>query len=284
MKNDIFNPKRFIRLLVADLGEFVSEHSINLIIFSLVGLAMYLIVGVLTMIFGGDWYCMGLAGRTTFFVITWLLYTVVTPAKVYGKVTDKKAGTMFLQLPASSLEKTLSMVVVCCLAAPALFFAIAMVADMLICLVAPGAGDAILLSGGEIKRFLIESMRESNSSNVNVIRLMSSFWFFADDFIQNILFFLLGAVIFKTAKTAKTFGCLMVLGSIMGTITMAILIYRYADKLMDFVNTYGSVGANDYISNTWIGRYPILFDTISDTVVNLGLIALIWLRIKKIKH
>lgn len=284
MKNDIFNPKRFGQLLVADLGEFASEHSINLIIFSLVGAALFLIVGVLTMVFGGEWYSMGLAGRTVFFVITLILYSIVTPAKVYGKVTDKKAGTMFLQLPASSLEKTLSMVVVCCIVAPALFFAIALVADMLICLVAPAAGDAIMLSGLEIKRFLIDAMRQSSTNNMNAIRLLSSYWFFADDLIQNTLFFLLGATIFKTAKTAKTFGCLIALSSILGTITMAIIIFRYADNLMDFVNTYGSAGVNNITSNSWIGEYPVLFDTISDTVVNLGLIALIWLRMKKIKH
>ena len=42
--------------------------------------------------------------------------------------------------------------------------------------------------------------------------------------------------------------------------------------------------SQDIYGNGWIANHAILYDTISDTVVNLGLIALIWLRVKKIKH
>ena len=285
MKNDIFNPGRFGKLLVADLRNYISEHSVNLIVFSLIGVAIFLIVGAFSIIFGTEWYSLGLGGRTTIMLITGFLFAITTPAKVYGKITDKRAGTMFLQLPASSLEKTLSMVVVSCIVAPFRFFAIWLVADMLICLAAPGAGDAIMLSSTQIKDFCIRALTETNSAaNAMNIQLLSSWWIFVDDAIQNILYFLLGATIFKTAKTAKTFGCLMALGSVIGTVIMAVMVFKYADNFMEFVNTYGSKGINSIYGNGWIANHAILYDTISDTVVNLGLIALIWLRVKKIKH
>ena len=54
MKNDIFNPGRFGKLLVADLRNYISEHSVNLIVFSLIGVAIFLIVGAFSIIFGTD--------------------------------------------------------------------------------------------------------------------------------------------------------------------------------------------------------------------------------------
>ena len=90
MKNDIFNPGRFGKLLVADLRNYISEHSVNLIVFSLIGVAIFLIVGAFSIIFGTEWYSLGLGGRTTIMLITGFLFAITNPAKVYGKITDKR--------------------------------------------------------------------------------------------------------------------------------------------------------------------------------------------------
>ena len=86
MKNDIFNPGRFGKLLVADLRNYISEHSVNLIVFSLIGVAIFLIVGAFSIIFGTEWYSLGLGGRTTIMLITGFLFAILN-AFVTAKIT-----------------------------------------------------------------------------------------------------------------------------------------------------------------------------------------------------
>jgi len=194
--NNVFNIKRFGRYLGYDLNNVKNNYGISLLILGLMPIILYVCQKAIRLMFGGG---LGEAGSITGY--TALGIAVITlacsfPYKVYGFITDKKKGTPWIMLPASTTEKFVSMALVSCVIVPLVFFAIFFASDFLMSLVFRNTyGKAIefgILPGTNLPD-------ELDFLNLEVC--MGCNW------VENILALLLGAVCFKKGKFPKTILC-----------------------------------------------------------------------------
>ena len=292
MNNDVFNLNRFGRYLVTDIKNVITRYGVNLLVMVATSITAYLLVGFFTLIVGNGWHSMTIAGRGTALAITYLILVISAPAKIYGFITDKKEGSAYLMVPASTLEKTISMVLVCSIILPLAFMGVYLCLDQILCLIDSNCGPSLFTvfhDGREVltDAFQTISAQSSNTSFMPDVKSLSSIWLYLDDMAQNLLIFLLGALIFKSSKPAKTIGCLVlfsiVLSMIISPIAMHGVLERFKDAAMyDNMTPEELMNALPFIS--WMMNHVVLADTLSDTIVNLGLVIAIYFRIKKIKH
>ena len=122
MKNDVFSLKRFSRYFVTDLCAAISNYGISLLVLASMILTIDLFSGALSSLTSGSWSGIGLGGRSTLMFIFFLAAIISAPSKIYGHITGRKEGTAFLMLPASTLEKFISMVLICAAVVPLAYF------------------------------------------------------------------------------------------------------------------------------------------------------------------
>jgi hypothetical protein len=284
MKNDVFNFNRFGRYLVTDTKNAINRYGISLLVLAAFSFAGYLLAGLFSSVVNGSWYSMPVAGRVTIFLFVTTIVLAMAPAKMFGFITDKKEGSDFLMLPASPLEKTISMVIISCIFMPLVFFAVYLSLDLVLCMIDINCGDSLVVSIHEFRYDSVAQVARSMQPDENFVLTRPSV--LCDDVAQFVLIFLLGALLFKTSKTAKTIGCMIILSVILVMIAIPLLTSGAFDVLKEAI--VNGMTPDEMLSEfpvmAWISRHPLLTDFISDTIVNVILFLLIWLRVKRIKH
>lgn len=290
MNKDIFNLNRFGRYLVTDIKNAIARYGVSLLVMATISLTGYLLVGFFTMIIGTGWHSVGEAGRMFMMAITYLVLVITAPAKIYGFITDKKEGSSFLMIPASSLEKTISMVLVCCVIVPLSFFVVYTSIDQLICLVDGRCGDSILVTVSEGKSLLLDAFEKIRIESNNTVPDYSNLarpWLYLDDFVQSLLVFLLGALMFKSSKPAKTVGCLILLSIALSMIVTPIVAHGALEKFKE-MSSMNNMTPEELMDTfpflAWSAKHAVLMDCIWDTLINAGLFIAIYFRVRKIKH
>jgi hypothetical protein len=112
---------------------------------------------------------------------------------------------------------------------------------------------------------------------------MSSPWLYVDDFIMVCLTFLLGAIFFKSGKSAKTILAVIACGMF---ISMAVTPFM-SKMFMSLIEQAQAVESPENLNalfSTGLFRHAALIDTINDTLTNLLLLTGIFFRIKTLKH
>lgn len=289
MNNDIFNMNRMGRYLVTDIKNAIARYGISFLVMATVGLTTYLLVGFFTMIVGAGWHSIELVPRSVMLGITMVVITLSAPAKIYGFITDKKEGSSFLMVPASSLEKTLSMIIVCCVVVPFAFFAVYLSLDQILCLIDNRCGDSLIIAINNGQTFMTDLFQKASLETNNVIPDYSAFtspWLYADDLAEGFLIFLLGALLFKSSKPAKTVGCLILISIVFSMIATPIFTHgameRFKEAAANNVTPEQLFEMFPFLS--WSLKHAVLMDCISDTIVNIGLSVAIYFRVRKIKH
>lgn len=289
MNNDIFNMNRMGRYLVTDIKNAIARYGVSFLVMATVGLTSYLLVGFFTMIVGAGWYSLDVPPRSVIMGITLVVLTLSAPAKIYGFITDKKEGSSFLMVPASSLEKTLSMIIVCCVVVPFAFFAVYLSLDQILCLIDNRCGDSLIIAINNGQTFMTDLFQKASQETNNVIPDYSAFtspWLYADDLAEGFLIFLLGALLFKSSKPAKTVGCLILISIVFSMIATPIFTHgameRFKEAAANNVTPEQLFEMFPFLS--WSLKHAVLMDCISDTIVNIGLSVAIYFRVRKIKH
>lgn len=278
MANDILNLKRFGKYLASDLKACISQSGITFGVAAATPVILYFFYGIFHLIFCGEWGGATLGWRLSLFIVVLIVTLIALPVSCYGKLTDKRSGSQFLMLPVSSFEKTVSMIIISCIIVPLAFVACYGVLDALICLSDSGCGTSILSFSylSELKDTLVEvdipeKYAGSFSAMVNPL-------LYLDDIFCIIMTFLLGALWFKSGKVAKTILVIIAL-----SIAMSIAAFPIMVDISKSV-----IASNDpnmvFERFGWIYGHLGLVDTVSDTVGNLVLATLIFLRVKTIKH
>ena len=289
MNTDVLNMNRFGRYLESDIKNAIARYGVSLLVMATMSLTAYLLAGFFTLIVGEGWHSLGLVGRAAVMGITFLVLVISAPAKIYGFVTDKKDGSDFLMLPASTLEKTLSMIIVCCIMLPFVFFAVYFSLDQIVCLLDRGCGQSLIGAFIENRANFMESFNSLNTISSNVLpdmKAITSGWMYIDDTIEYFLIFLLGAIVFKTSKPAKTIGTLIIISIVLSMIFTPIATHGVIERFKDaaYNNMTGEEILQSFPFLSWAIKHAVLLDTITDTVVNLGLSIAIYFRLKKITH
>lgn len=294
MKNNIFNFNRFGKYFVSDLRTCWANYGLSLMVISLlIPTALYLLVSAFQMIAFSTWSGPGIGLRAFAFGVAMLCMVITMPVKCYGRLTEKQYGSFWLTLPASRLEKFISMVIMTCIVAPLTGIILYLGADIIICTIDNTCGNNLVAGCMEMIRniaekkdvtinLLYESLTVDNAEFVNkIMKQMTSPWLYIDDAFGITLPFLLGAIFFKNAKTVKTFIALFAL-SAAASIVFTPIATNWAADLVNISGTDNE--AVSMLINNGVFNNLVLIDTISDTVVNLAFMIGIWFRIKTLKH
>ena len=293
--NDIFDFRRFGKYFASDIRTCSANYGLSLLALTILApIATELITAGFSLLLDLTWQGAWLGLRVGVFAIAMLCLVVTMPVKCYGKLTDKQYGAFWLMLPASRLEKFVSMLLICCIIAPALGLGIYIGIDTLICAIDHTCGQSMI--AGAID--LIDKMTtfKMNMGGVEVdvpkesimalengskfIRQVTNPWLYIDELLCMSLPFLLGAICFKKGKTVNTFLAMAAFSmalSMLVTPLMMAMVSKFAMAASEEEAMMMMFESGFYNNLIW-------FDIISDTLLYGGIIAGIWFRIKTLKH
>ena len=294
MKNDIFNFRRFGKYFATDFRTCWANYGLSLLTISLLSpLVLYVIIVTINQIMHNAWDGPDIGLRVFAFAVAMICMVVTMPVKCYGKITEKQYGSFWLTLPASRLEKFISMILMTCIIVPVSGALLYLGLDALICAFDHTCGQNLFAGGTE----LLQRMGEAKDVTLNlidesitiedatlaqeIVRQMNNPWMYIDEIFCFTLPFLLGAVFFKNGKTVKTFIALFAISTVTGMICSPIM----TNWVMEMFNNLNEdPDAILQMFNNKLFKNLVLIDTVTDTVTNLALMAGIWFRIKTLKH
>ena len=294
MKNDIFNFRRFGKYFKTDFKTCWANYGLSLLTISLLSpLVLYVIIVTINQIMHNTWDGPDIGLRVFAFAVAMICMVVTMPVKCYGKITEKQYGSFWLTLPASRLEKFISMILMTCIIVPVSGALLYLGLDALICAFDHTCGQNLFAGGTE----LLQRMGEAKDVTFNlidesitiedatlaqeIVRQMNNPWMYIDEIFCFTLPFLLGAVFFKNGKTVKTFIALFAISTVTGMICSPIM----TNWVMEMFNNLNEdPDAILQMFNNKLFKNLVLIDTVTDTVTNLALMAGIWFRIKTLKH
>ena len=264
--NNIFNIKRFSTYFMYDLRNARNNYGLSMVVVGLVPVIMFAFFQIIAWMSNVD----DLSGphvRVMSFLIACCIVLLSSPVKLYGRITEKRYGSDWLLVPASTFEKWLSMMLVTAIVIPVVMTVFLMVSDTVLSLLFPYAyGETIFALLDGVNIFAIECSPQL-SVNLGYPFIMS--W------ICNALTFTLGAILFKRAKIAKTILACMAIGMVCSSVFFSLI---SADSFEFFlkVKSSGDLGRAVSILNNWVNITMIL-----ELVV---LSVAIFFRLRTIKH
>ncbi len=266
--SEVFNINRFWKYFIHDLKSAKSNYWLSLIVCGLTPLVGYIIYEIPNLLFQHHFGNYQTDARVVLIFFAFFIVLMSFPAKAYGSLTDKKAGSNWILLPASTLEKYISMVLITCIVVPAALCAIVLASDFIFCLVLPRYGDFIL-SGSGFSMVVDLDPDITGYFNPNVLLILN--W------VGNSLVFTLGAVYFKKAKIVKTYIATAIIGMIcfiIAALILAAFTHGFDDSLMCNINI------DEESAIRWI--VSIMYSLITIWILAFG--SALYLRVKTIKH
>lgn len=295
MKTDIFNFHRFGKYFTSDLKTCWANYGLSLLTISfLIPVVLYAVLTAFNLLLTSTWDGPDMGFRFFAFGVVMFCIVVTMPVKCYGRITEKQYGSFWLTLPASRLEKFISMFLMTCLIVPAAGMAIYLGVDAVICALDHTCGRNLVAGGLELLRnmgdikdltmnLIDESVTIENATlSQDIVKQISSPWLYIDEIFGITLPFLLGAVFFKSGKTAKTFLAIFAFSTASSIILSPFMANLASEIVINANNDPDS--AIQALLNNGLFKSMALLDTVSDTVVNLALLTGIWFRIKTLKH
>ena len=270
--NKIFSLKRFGRYFTFDLKNAVNNFGLSLLIMCC--LPVMLLIGrvLLSIIFGGGESIPSLPERISLFSIALLIMMITSPMKLYGGLTEKKYGSSWLLIPASRLEKFISMLLICLIVVPVAYLIVYLGVDGILSLLIKDYSPAIIGSDA-MKTFMSFHIPE----DIPFEMVGGSSLYFFGSMAATILVFLLGGLCFKKGKVGKTILALFIIMMVVGIITFIIFVKspEHFESLMERADIMDPERIASSIS-IWSWILNILFFG--------GLGTAIYFRLKTLKH
>ncbi len=265
---DTFTFSRFGKYFTYDLKRTIAEFGMPALLISLSGVFFYLLYLVFSMMLNQGHTSAPSEGiREGFFMFVFAIFAIVMPSRIYGMVTDKRSGSSYLMIPASTGEKFTSMILNAAIVFPIAFLAIYWLSDALLTLIDTRCGSPVNI-------FLTELI-DNDLSIPTGAKIQSDagakfLWQITImlGFIATPLEFLLGALVFGKHKISMTVLCLIGLSIILSIISIPIALNLDYEKIIDNFSLKGFF-------------WSLLFMQLAVDIV-IGLLC--WLRLKTIKH
>ena len=166
MVNDTFSAKRFGKYFKYDLKQLWHNNGKAAIALGFISVICYIVWVAFSLIFTGVWQAPGLTARLVFFVVGSLIL-VMYQTRTYGYLTEKKAGQLWLMVPASTLEKYASMMIITIFVIPLAYVVSYLALDSLIGLFDNTSGGP-LVSGFGTRRVPVQYPRFHHSGCLSV--------------------------------------------------------------------------------------------------------------------
>lgn len=266
--SEVFNINRFWKYFIHDLKSAKSNYWLSLVVCGLTPLIGYILYEIPLLIFNHHFGDYQMAVKVTLVFFAFFVVLMSFPAKAYGNLTDKKAGSNWILLPASTLEKYISMILITCIAVPAALAAVVFASDFIFSLVLPRYGHFLLSES--VLAYVTPDLADA-SAYFNVYALLFLNW------VCNSLAFTLGAVCFKKSKIVKTYIAACIIGIIcfiIVAVVLAIYTHGFDETLMYNINL-------DEESALRLIKF-ILYSLITIWILAVG--SALYLRVKTIKH
>ena len=216
--NNTFSFNRFKDLLLKDGKMYIRNFGTNLIALC----CMTAILWIFTLLFGTS--AQG-ASRFAIIVASTIFSMMIVPSKVYGNANLSREGVGFAMLPASSLEKFVSMFVYCAIVTPVVVFFGGYLVDALLSVFPFGGFEK------PIHLYTINDFVRMMDNSEGVIQNGNMELSFGDVFpiavirtslyvgiIQWAAIFMLGNMLFKKHKAGKTLVCYMGISYVFSTL------------------------------------------------------------------
>ncbi|MBQ6689893.1 MAG: hypothetical protein IJN02_11770 [Bacteroidales bacterium] len=277
--SNIFDIKRFGRYIVSDLKQCIANFGISFLLLTFMGVIIYAGTTITGLLLNSTWNGPGIVFRAITFGVCLTILVITMPGKCYGYITDKKSGSLYLMVPASTLEKFLSMVFMMVVVFPSLFLLGYLGTDFLLCSVDKTCGEAIIRVGGIIS----EEIKELNEASLLAItETIKKPILYIDDIIGIITLFLMGSVIFRKHKVAYTLLAALAFSMVTSTITAPLMLGDMAflmnPEIMNDTDTAAAlISASSTLSNISV------IDTVNDLILITGTLAGTYWRLKTLK-
>lgn len=203
----IFNFKRFGKYFRYDIVSAWQNAGVTLLAIAAMPLWIFAIQQLFSIVFAGEFAAMPMGLTVTTYILSFLFAIIFFPVQHYGRLTDKKAGSDWLLIPASRFEKFLSMLLLLCVIVPVVWLAVIAACDGALYLIFgtyPEMGIKTITSG------LGAVLAEFHSENIDFA--VSGPYATYLSWCGNILTFALGAILFRKNKVVLTFLCMMGIG------------------------------------------------------------------------
>lgn len=211
--NNTLNINRLGKVIKYDGASFFHNLSLTLIILWAIPVALWLIASLTP----NDGH-MEVYTRINMIESLTKILLILTPAALYKSCNDARKGIGYAMMPASALEKFISMVFYCAIAAPIVYIAGALAVDSILALFGgPYEGFAIAgyFNQYEQIRKVFETDMMMNPAELDeyVKMITPTFIIFSDIFSVLMLssIFMFGNMIFKKRKTGKMIGIIVLL-------------------------------------------------------------------------
>ena len=123
--NEVFDIKRFGKLMQYEVINYIPRYFKSLLIFASVIFAVWLFSTTV------DFDVMS-TGRIGLIAVLFIFAVVLAPYIIYKDMNNRKKGYMYAMIPASTLEKLLSMIVVCLICVPVMTYAVLTATDIVL--------------------------------------------------------------------------------------------------------------------------------------------------------
>lgn len=273
--SNVFNLKRFGNYFAYDCRRAWNLFGLILILAALAPAVVFIIQQLFSLILDGHMSETNVGVHLGFLVLGAAVVAMIAPSTIYGSLTEKKSGSSWLMIPASSFEKWLSMSLVLTLVIIAAFCLVFFAGDGIMSLLFPGTYGSWTAS--EISSAYSKYLNALNNNEMPITINFPALLF--TGMAEWVLVFAIGALYFKRAKIAKTILVLIGLSIITGIITSFIMVNGGADFIKDLVQRMDFI----YEPRKVITIFNVLM-SLRTIIVLGGLLAWLFFRIKTLKH
>ena len=244
--NNTFSFIRFKNLLLKDGKTYIRNFGSTLIVFC----CMTAIVWIFSLLFGRT---ASEFSRLIIIVASVTFAMMLAPSKVYGNANLSREGVGFAMLPASSLEKFISMFLYCAIVTPVVVFFGGYLIDTLLSLFPFGGFEKPihLYTINEVVHMIDDTEGAVQTAELNLsleqvlpIGVMRTSLYMG--IIQWAAFFMLGNMLFKKHKAGKTFACYLGIGYLLSTI-MGATMFANAERMEIWLESFSDYPAEKMI-------------------------------------
>lgn len=259
-----------------DLKQLWRNNGRAVILLGFLSVFTYLVWVIFSLIFTGSWQAPGAGARVAFFLIG-LFILVLYNTRTYGYLTEKKAGSAWLMIPASTGEKVASMLFITIVVIPLAYIVSYLLLDSIIALLDPTAGGSLIGGIAPLISAINEELADASLNGVNInwgLMLIP----LTIQLIGNSLYFLLCGICFKKWKIVGAFGILLAFSMVITPIVSGLSVHFWAPYL------------NSLRADADASRYLIFFNslfnwsTLIDTIWAVVMAVAIYFRVKTLKH
>lgn len=274
--SEIFDIKRFGKFLAYELNNAKASCGLSILVMGLLPAILLSFFEIFSFIFTKHFQPLDMEVKKICFSLCVFILIMSIPAKMYGRLTEKRSGSDWILIPASTFEKFLSMVLIVCVVLPVCFLAVSACCDWLLSIVFPeyyGPSNTVDVWNSLFRTdfgFNDNSLLSTSASGLVLILFGS--------LCVNMLSFTLGAICFKRGKAGKTILCYFAISILLSIILVAVFGHG------------GSFSSDDFeylMSNMTAQKVQNFINFVINSIFFVmlgGLLVAVYFRIKTIKH